>query len=50
MVLRWIVVLKIVGALLFGGFALGATTACGTVEGIGKDISAVGRAGKRVFE
>lgn len=50
MVLRWIVVLKVVGALLLGGFALGATMACGTVEGIGKDISAVGRAGKRAFE
>jgi predicted small secreted protein len=50
MVLRWIVVLKITGALLFGAFALGATTACGTIEGIGKDISALGRAGKRAFE
>jgi len=50
MVLRWIVVLKIAGALLFGGFALGTTAACGTVEGIGKDISALGRAGKRAFE
>ena len=50
MILRWIVVLKITGALLFGAFALGATTACGTIEGIGKDISALGRAGKRAFE
>lgn len=50
MVLRWIVVLKVAGALLLGGLAVGATAACGTVEGIGKDISAVGRAGKRVFD
>ncbi len=50
MALRWIVLLKLTGALVIGGFLLGATTACGTVEGIGKDISAVGRAGKRVFE
>jgi predicted small secreted protein len=50
MVLRWIVVIKVAAALLVGAFALGATTACGTIEGIGKDISAVGRAGKRAFE
>lgn len=50
MILRWIIVLKVAGGLLLGGFALGATTACGTVEGIGKDISALGRAGKRAFE
>ncbi len=50
MVLRWIVLVKLTVALLLGGFLLGTTTACGTVEGIGKDISAVGRAGKRVFE
>jgi len=50
MVLRWIVVLKVAGALMLGAFTLGATSACGTVEGIGKDISAVGRAGKRVFD
>lgn len=50
MVLRWIVVLKVAGALLLGGFAVGATAACGTVEGIGKDISAVGRAGKRALD
>ena len=50
MIFRWIVVLKVAGALLIGSFALGATTACGTIEGIGKDISAAARAGKRVFE
>lgn len=50
MVLRWIVVLKVAGALLIGAFALGATSACGTIEGIGKDIAAAGRAGKRVFD
>lgn len=50
MFLRWIVVLKMTCALLLGGFTLGATAACGTIEGIGKDISAVGRAGKRAFE
>lgn len=50
MVLRWIVVLKVTGALLLGGLALVATAACGTVEGIGKDISALGRAGKRAFD
>ena len=50
MILRWIVVLKVAGALLIGAFALGATSACGTIEGIGKDISAAGRAGKRVFD
>jgi predicted small secreted protein len=36
--------------LTLGAFVAGATTACGTVEGIGKDIAAAGRAGKRVFE
>ena len=50
MVLRRIVVLKVTGALMFGAFALGATSACGTIEGIGKDIAAAGRAGKRVFD
>ena len=50
MVLRWIVVLKVTGALMFGAFALGATSACGTIEGIGKDIAAAGRAGKRGFD
>ena len=49
MVLRWIFVLKVAGALLLGSFALGATTACGTIEGIGKDISDAARAGKRIF-
>ena len=49
MVLRWIVVLKVAGALLFGAFALGAT-ACGTIEGFGKDISDAARAGKRAFD
>jgi predicted small secreted protein len=48
--LRWIFVLKLVAALSLGTFALGTVTACGTVEGIGKDISAVARAGKRVFD
>ncbi|MCW5773150.1 MAG: hypothetical protein KIT16_16025 [Rhodospirillaceae bacterium] len=50
MTLRWILVLKLLGALVLGTFALGTTTACGTVEGIGKDISAVARAGKRAFD
>lgn len=50
MVLRWIVVLKVVGVLLLGMAAAGTVTACGTVEGIGKDISALGRAGKRALE
>jgi predicted small secreted protein len=50
MVLRWIVVLKVVGALTFGAFALGTTSACGTIEGFGKDISDAARAGKRVFD
>jgi predicted small secreted protein len=50
MVLRWIIVLKVASALLVGGLALGTTAACGTIEGIGKDISALGRAGKRAFE
>lgn len=50
MALRWIVVVKISAALILGSFALGATTACGTVEGVGKDISAVARAGKRAFD
>ncbi len=48
--LRWIVVVKLAGALVFGLAAMGSMTACGTVEGIGKDISALGRAGKRAFE
>jgi len=50
MVLRWIVVLKLTGAIVLGAVSLGMTTACGTVEGLGKDIAAVGRAGKRVFD
>jgi predicted small secreted protein len=50
MVLRWIVVLKVAGALLFGAFALGSTSACGTIEGVGKDISDAARFGKRVFD
>ena len=50
MVLRWIVVAKLIGALVLGMAAMGTMTACGTVEGIGKDISAAGRAGKRAFE
>ncbi len=50
MVLRWIVVLKLAAAVLLGGAALGATSACGTIEGIGKDIAAAGRAGKKVFD
>ena len=48
--LRWIVVVKLAGALVLGLMAMGSMTACGTVEGIGKDISALGRAGKRAFE
>jgi predicted small secreted protein len=35
---------------MLGAMLTGATTACGTVEGLGKDISAAGRAGKRVFD
>lgn len=50
MILRWIVVLKFTGALAFGAFALGATSACGTIEGIGKDISDAARFGKRAFD
>lgn len=48
--LRWIIVLKLTGALVLGIAAMGTMTACGTIEGIGKDISALGRAGKRVFD
>ncbi len=50
MILRWIVVLKVAGALWLGAVTLGATSGCGTVEGIGKDISDLGRAGKRAFD
>lgn len=48
--LRWIVVVKLAGALVLGLAAMGSMTACGTIEGIGKDISSLGRAGKRAFE
>jgi len=48
--LRWIVVVKLTGALVLGLAAMGSLTACGTVEGIGKDISALGRAGKRALD
>lgn len=47
---RRLFVLKLAGALVLSGVLLGATTACGTVEGIGRDISALGRAGKRAFD
>ena len=50
MVFRWILILKLTGALVLGPLLAGATTSCGTIEGIGKDIAAAGRAGKRVFE
>jgi predicted small secreted protein len=50
MVLRWIVVLKVASALLFGAFALGTAAGCGTIEGVGKDISDAARFGKRVFD
>jgi len=50
MVFRWILILKLTGALVLGTALAGATTSCGTIEGIGKDISAVGRAGKRLFD
>lgn len=48
--LRWIAVLKLSALLVVGLAGAGTMTACGTVEGIGKDISSLGRAGKRVFE
>ncbi len=48
--LRWIFVVKLAGALVLGLAATASLTACGTVEGIGKDISALGRAGKRAFD
>ncbi len=47
---RRLLVLKLAGALVLSGVLIGMTTACGTVEGIGRDISALGRAGKRAFE
>jgi predicted small secreted protein len=50
MVLRWIMIVKLAAVLAVGSFLAAATTSCGTVEGIGKDISALGRAGKRAFE
>jgi len=50
MVFRWILILKLAGALVLGTVLAGATISCGTIEGIGKDISAAGRAGKRVFD
>jgi len=43
-------VLKVAGALLLGAFTLGATSACGTIEGFGKDISDAARYGKRMFD
>ena len=49
MMLRRLVVLKLIGAFLLGAAAL-STSGCGTVEGVGKDISAVARAGKRAFD
>ena len=50
MILRWILVLKFASALVLGTFALGATSGCGTIEGVGKDISDAARATKRVFD
>lgn len=32
--------------LLIGGLILSAMTACNTVQGVGRDIESVGRAGK----
>ena len=48
--LRWIAVLKFSALIVVGLAAAGTMSACGTVEGIGKDISAVGRAGKRALD
>jgi len=48
--LRWIAVLKLTAALVLGLGAAGTMTACSTIEGVGKDISALGRAGKRAFD
>lgn len=48
--LRWIAAVKLTAALVLGLAAAGTMSACSTVEGIGKDISAVGRAGKRAFD
>jgi predicted small secreted protein len=50
MVLRWIVVLKVASALFLGAMTLGATSACGTIEGVGKDISEAARFGKRMLD
>jgi predicted small secreted protein len=50
MALRWILILKLVGALALGVVVTGATTACGTIEGIGKDISDAARYTRRAFE
>ena len=47
--LRWIVVVKLIGALVLGLTAMGSMTACGTIEGIGKDISALGEVEKAPY-
>ncbi len=41
---------RFIALLLLGAALSGGTVACSTVEGVGKDISAAGRAGKRVFD
>jgi predicted small secreted protein len=50
MVLRWILILKIAGALTLGAIVTGGTTGCGTIEGFGKDISDAARYTRRAFE
>ncbi len=41
---------KLVGAMMLGAMLLGGMTACGTIEGIGKDISDAARATKKLFD
>jgi predicted small secreted protein len=41
---------RILAALFLGASLLGGVTACGTIEGIGKDISDAARATKKIFD
>jgi predicted small secreted protein len=50
MTLRWMRIVRVCAALLLGASSLGSTVACSTIEGVGKDISSLARAGKRAFD
>ncbi len=43
-------IIRLAMLMLLGAALCGGTAACSTVEGFGQDISAAGRAGKRLLE